>query len=149
MEFDQRVIIRFLCKDRVSLEDIHAHIEAEFGDATYSEQSVQWWCQYVRQRREDLHDEVQSGRPPIDFLDIRILVLLNQQPFHSAYSIAEALGVSHSTVLSHLRESLGLKNFHLRWIHTSQRQPATDSDGNSPRVIAHSQDSQKLNCKDL
>jgi DNA-binding transcriptional ArsR family regulator len=59
---------------------------------------------------------VQSGRPPIDFLHIRILALLDEQPFHSAYSIAEALRVTHSTVLSHLRESLGMKFFHLRWI---------------------------------
>jgi hypothetical protein len=29
--------------------------------------------------------------------------------------IAEALGVSHSTILSHLRESLGMKTFHLCW----------------------------------
>jgi hypothetical protein len=44
------------------------------------------------------------------------MVLLEKQPFHSGCSIAEALCVSHSTVLSHLRESLGMKDFHLRWI---------------------------------
>jgi hypothetical protein len=42
--------------------------------------------------------------------------LLDEQPFHSAYSIAEAPGVSQSTVLSHLRESLGLKILQLYWI---------------------------------
>jgi hypothetical protein len=30
--------------------------------------------------------------------------------------IAQALDVSDSTILSLLRESLGMKNFHLRWI---------------------------------
>jgi predicted HTH transcriptional regulator len=59
---------------------------------------------------------VQSGRPRIDFLDIRILALLDEQPYHSAYLIAEALGVSHLTILSHLRESPDTKVFHLRWI---------------------------------
>jgi hypothetical protein len=59
---------------------------------------------------------VRYARPPIDFLDIQILVLLDGQPFHSAYSIAEALGVSHSTILGHLWESLGMKTFHLSWI---------------------------------
>jgi hypothetical protein len=44
------------------------------------------------------------------------LALLAEQPLYSAYSIAEAPGVSHSTILSHLRESLGMKNVHLRWI---------------------------------
>jgi DNA-binding MarR family transcriptional regulator len=52
---------------------------------------------------------VRPGRPPIDFLDIRILAVLGERPFHSASSIAEALGVSYSTILGHLRESLDLK----------------------------------------
>jgi DNA-binding transcriptional ArsR family regulator len=59
---------------------------------------------------------VRSGRPPIDFLDIRILALLDERLFHSADSIAEALGVSHSTILSHLPESLCMENFYLGWI---------------------------------
>jgi hypothetical protein len=101
MEYDQRVIIRFLCKERASPEDIRARLEAQFGDtmhSEYSERNIQQWCQYVRQARENLHDEVQSGRPLSDFLDIRIFVLLDEQPFDSAYSIAEALGVSHSAI---------------------------------------------------
>jgi hypothetical protein len=40
MESGQRVIIRFLCKERVSSEDIHEDLEAQFGDATYNERSV-------------------------------------------------------------------------------------------------------------
>jgi Mn-dependent DtxR family transcriptional regulator len=111
MESDQRVIIRFLCKERVSPEDILTRLEAQFGDPTSCPRSARGWCQYARQGREDLHDEVRSGRPPIDFLEIRILALLDEQHFQSAYSIAEALGVSYSTVLSHLRESLGTKVF--------------------------------------
>jgi hypothetical protein len=97
-------------------EDIHAPLEAQFRDAPSSEQSVRRWCQYARQGRENLHDEVQSGRSRIDFLDIRILTLLYEQPFHLAYSIAEALGVSRLTILSHLPESPDIKIFHLRWI---------------------------------
>jgi hypothetical protein len=34
------------------------------------------------------------GQATIGFLDILILALLDEQPFHSAYSIAEALAVS-------------------------------------------------------
>jgi hypothetical protein len=81
MEYDQRVLIRFLCKERVSTEDTHTVLEVQFGDAThseYSEWSVRQWCLYVPHGREDLHDEVRSGRPSIDCLDIRILVLLDE-----------------------------------------------------------------------
>jgi hypothetical protein len=71
LEYGQRVIIWFLCKECVSREDIYAHLEAQFGGAAYSRRSIRWWCRHVRQGLEDLHDEVRSGRPPIDFLDIR------------------------------------------------------------------------------
>jgi hypothetical protein len=33
-----------------------------------------------------------------------------------AYSLAEILAVSHTTILKHLPDSLGMKWFHLRWI---------------------------------
>jgi hypothetical protein len=81
MEYDQRVIIRFLYKERFSPGDIHTCLEAQLGDAIYSERSIWGWCQYVLQGREGLRNEVRSGRPPIDFLDIRILALLDEQLF--------------------------------------------------------------------
>jgi hypothetical protein len=83
----------------IAPEDIHACLEVQFGDATYSERSVRWWSQHVRQGREDLHDEVPSDRPLNDFLDIRILALLDEQPFNLVYSIAEALCVSNSAIM--------------------------------------------------
>jgi hypothetical protein len=133
------VIILFLGKERILPEDIYTCLEALFGDAIDSKRSIRPWCQYVRRGREDLHDEVRSGRPSIDFLDIRILALLDEQPFHSIYSVAKALGLSDSTILSHSRESF--------WIIISftldparvNGQFVTDSDGNLPRVIADSQ----------
>jgi hypothetical protein len=41
---------------------------------------------------------------------------LEREPFSSAYSLAEALDVSPATVLSCLHNSLGVTNFHLRWV---------------------------------
>jgi hypothetical protein len=116
MQCDQRVIIPSLCKERVSREDIHAHLEAGFGDTTYSERSFRRWCQYVQQGREGLHTAVRFGRRSIDFLHIRILPLLDERPFRSAYLIAQALGIFRSTISSHLRAPLGMKVFYLRWI---------------------------------
>jgi hypothetical protein len=45
-----------------------------------------------------------------------MLELLEEQPFHSVYSIAETLSVSQLIVLSHLRESFDMNAFHLRRI---------------------------------
>jgi hypothetical protein len=63
-----------------------------------------------------LDDDPRSGRPPIDFFDIQILSSLEKEPFHSPYSLAEILDVSHTTILNYLSDSLGMKLFHLRWI---------------------------------
>jgi hypothetical protein len=95
---------------------MHARLSAKFNDVVYRLRSVQHWCQYIRQDRELLDDEPRLGRPPTDFLDIQILSSLEKQPFHLAYSLAEILDVSHTTILNHLRHSLGMKLFHLRWI---------------------------------
>jgi hypothetical protein len=62
-----------------------------------------------------MHEEPRSGRPPVEFLDIQILSNLKKYPFHSPYSLAEILEVSHTMILKHLHDALGMKHFHLRW----------------------------------
>jgi hypothetical protein len=47
---------------------------------------------YARQGRENLHGGVRTGRPPTELRDIQILVLMDADPFHAAYFIADALG---------------------------------------------------------
>jgi hypothetical protein len=114
MHFGPKVIIRFLFKEGVNANQIHKRLLAQFWDEAYSLRSVRRSCQYVRQGRELIHDELQSGRPPVDFLDIRILSNLEKYPFHSAYSLADILKVSDATILKHLHEAHGMKHFHLR-----------------------------------
>jgi hypothetical protein len=70
-----------------------------------------------------VHDDPRSGRRPIDHLvarinhiDAKIIACLERELFSSAYSLIEALEVSPATVLSHLHNSLGTKNFHLCWV---------------------------------
>jgi hypothetical protein len=63
--------------------------------------------------RQNLHDDSRSGRPPIDHLDAKSTVCLEREQFSSADSLAETLDVSPATVLSRLRNLLGMKIFHL------------------------------------
>jgi hypothetical protein len=99
MDFEQRVIIRFLSKEDVDATDIRTKLLAQFGDEAYSLRSVQRWCQDVRQGRELIQDEPGSGRPPVGFLEIEILSNLEKCPFHSAYSLADILKVSRAAIL--------------------------------------------------
>jgi hypothetical protein len=116
MELEQQIFIPFRYREYTEPRDIHARLSAQFGDDAYSLRSVQRWCQYIRQGRELLDDEPRSGRLPIDFLHIQIISSLEKQPFHSAYSLAAIFDVLHTTILNHLRDSLEMKLFHLRWI---------------------------------
>jgi hypothetical protein len=59
---------------------------------------------------------LRSERPPIDYLDAKIIARLERKPFSSASSLVKALDVSPAAVLSDLHNSLGMKNFHLRWV---------------------------------
>jgi hypothetical protein len=52
----------------------------------------------------------------MDFLDIRILSLPEEQLFHSFHSIADARGISYSTILAHVPQSLGMNLSHFDWI---------------------------------
>jgi hypothetical protein len=112
MELEQRIIIRFLYREHAEPRDVPARLLARFGDTVYSLRSVQRWCQYNRQGRELLDNEPRSGRLPIDFFDIQILSSLEKQTFHSGYSLTQILDVLHTTILNHLRGSLGIKLFH-------------------------------------
>jgi hypothetical protein len=116
MDFEQRVIIRFLFKEGVDANDIHPRLLAQLGNKVYSLGSLQRWCQYVRQARELMHDERRSRWPPVHCIDIQILSNLEKHRFHSAYSLAEIHPVSRAMILKHLHDACGMKHFHLRWI---------------------------------
>jgi hypothetical protein len=67
------------------------------------------WCQFIRQRQEDRHDDPRSGRLSIEFIDTKIWSVLDREPFHSAHSLAEVVSVSYSIIIPYLLDSLGMK----------------------------------------
>jgi hypothetical protein len=116
MEYDQRVIIRFLLNEGVDIRDIVDRLQAQFGKHAYKLQTIQFWIIEVRFGRQDLHDEIHIGRPPLDDLDIKILAVLDKSLFESACSISETLHVAHSIILLHLHDSISFRSFHLYWV---------------------------------
>jgi hypothetical protein len=102
MEYDQRVIIRFLWTEGIGASEIITRLQVQFGEHAYKLRTVQFWITEVRFGRQELHDEIRTGKHPLDDLDAKILVILDKSPFESTRSIAERLCVDHAIVLEHL-----------------------------------------------
>jgi hypothetical protein len=116
MEYDQRVIVKFLWNEGIDARKITARLQAQFVEHAYQLEAVKFWITKIRRGRQDLHDEIRTGRPPLDDLDAKILAIFDRYPFDSAHSIAERLLIAHSKVLQHFYEFLGFKSFHLCWV---------------------------------
>jgi transposase len=116
MEYEQRVIIRFLFNEGVDARQIADRLRAQFHENADALRTVQFWIAELRRGREDLHNEPRRGRPLAENLPTKIQELLHENPFESARSMAETPQVSHSTVLKHLHEDLQFQSFHLRWV---------------------------------
>jgi hypothetical protein len=71
MEYDQRLIIRFLSTERIGANEITTRLQAQFGQHAYKLRTVQFWITEVGFGRQDLHNEIRTGRPPLDDLDAK------------------------------------------------------------------------------
>jgi hypothetical protein len=98
------VIIRFLWNEGENARQIAVRLQAKFVEHSYQLRTVRFLIAEIRRGRQDLHDKIRSGRPPLDDLDSKILAILEKSPFESSHSIAERLLVAQSTVLLHLHK---------------------------------------------
>jgi hypothetical protein len=114
MRSEQQVIIQFLLQANANADNIHRRLQAQFTDDAYRIRSVRRRCQFARQGRAELHNDARSGRAAIGFTDTKTLSALRREPFRSPHLIAEVVGVSYLTLVRHLPDSLGMKNFHWR-----------------------------------
>jgi hypothetical protein len=71
MEHDQRVIIQCLWNQGINANQITARLQAQFGEHVYKLQMIQFGISEVRFDRQDLHDEIRTGRPPLDDLNAK------------------------------------------------------------------------------
>jgi hypothetical protein len=99
--------------------------------------TVRFWIAEVRFDRQELHDEIRTGRRRLDDVDDKILAILNKSPFESARSIAEWLRTSHAAVLNYLHLSIGFKSFNLPCVpHLLSEDLSQKTEGRCTRYVA-------------
>jgi hypothetical protein len=81
MEYDQRMIIRFVHNERADAHDTIRRLQETFAQDAYALRTVQFWISKVPRGRQDLHDKNRMGRSPLDDLDAKILAILDKSPF--------------------------------------------------------------------
>ena len=116
MELEQRHIIKFLSRKGLKLRAIVTELSEQYGADAYDEPSIKYWLHQLKLGRKDLSTQHVGGRPPLDDTDTGILSILQRSPFASVRTIGESLGIAPSTVYSRLVETLGFKNYILRWV---------------------------------
>jgi hypothetical protein len=103
---EQRVTIKFLTNERIDAHEISARLNAQFDMHIYPLCTIQFWMCEVQCGREDVRDEHRFGRPDFDYIDAKIIFMLEKAPFESACSIADTLNVHRGTMSNHLQEKL-------------------------------------------
>jgi hypothetical protein len=78
MQYEQRVIIRFLADRNWDTNKIAAALKEDFVQDSDVLRTVQGWLVEIRRGRQNLHDLHRSGRPPVDHMDAQILVALEK-----------------------------------------------------------------------
>ena len=113
---DIRVIIKFLLLQKKKPKEIIDEINSTAGQRSVSSATVYKWIKVFEEGTLDCSDRERCGRPKKDGLIPSIELLLRDDPYQSARSIASELHVDKNTVSRMLREEMGMKKVNFHWI---------------------------------
>ena len=111
---EQRYAIKFCLKKQMKPKDIIMELQKTYGDACLSETQIYFWIREIKCGREDLSNLPKQGRPVDEQLTVAIQKVHDENKFASSRNIAQKVHVSHTTVLDHMTNLIGLKFVHLR-----------------------------------
>lgn len=97
-------------------KEIAEKLFQHYGPNAYKYPTVKEWIRHFRLGKNTYENDPRSGRPKFNDIELKILKILDEDPFVSARSMARTLGVSDFTIRDRLHNSLGLKCLHLKLV---------------------------------
>jgi hypothetical protein len=105
-----------LHRKEMKLPAIVAELAAVYHEVAPDENRMKYWLHEIKLHRSDLSYRPSSSRPPLEYIDARILRVLESEPSASVRTITEFLKIHASTVHLHLIISLNMKSHYFKWI---------------------------------
>ena len=119
---EYRTVIRFLYLKGKTGKEIHGELADVYGSSAPSYAQVKFWVGEFKRGRTTLEDEARSGRP-LDATDEemckKVRDLLYTDRRSQVEEIAQALGISHGSVLTILHDRLGMRKLTACWVPKS------------------------------
>jgi hypothetical protein len=81
VEFQQRHIIKFLHLKDPKLQEIAAERSCAYRQDASARASMKYWLYEIQLRRIDLQTQHVAVRPPLDDVDVEVLLFPRQFPF--------------------------------------------------------------------
>jgi hypothetical protein len=69
MEYDQRVIIKFLWNEKTNAHEITQRLQAQFHEEAYTFRTIQFWIGELHRARQDFRDDFRPGRSSLNDFD--------------------------------------------------------------------------------
>lgn len=113
MEVEQRSVIFYYRRKGKSLNQIKTKLDNVYGDKSLNINTIKYWIRQFKLGRYDPIDQCNGGKPPLDFIDAKIMSALDKEPFHSTYTLSETVDIPRTTIIDHLNK-MGFKNYCLR-----------------------------------
>ena len=99
-----------------SVSDTHGDMKRVYGDGAPTLSTVSNWYGRYEGETPNLDDRPRSGRQKDRDLATHVANVVEEEPHASSRRIAELLGSSKDTVVSVVKDELGLRFFHLKWV---------------------------------
>ena len=116
MNDEFRYVVHYCYLRGMNSNQILEEMQGAYGDQAPSRSFVFKWIKLFKEGKNNIDDQLRSGRPIHIKDEDKILEILNREPFSSARDISESSKIHYSTVCFKLNKVMGFKLVSFRYV---------------------------------